>query len=103
MNIIDYDFPKVSDVDLAFSTLATDKVLLNEAEKRGFLHGSTVYNELFSKLFFKGGKLSFKNDINKDFAEKALPYRKAFMGSFEAKHEHKEAICAMLLSEMVTG
>ena len=81
--------------------LPTDKKLLAEAKDRGFYRGYTPHNKLFSTLFFKGGKLHFKQDLNSEFKSKALPYLKAFMGSFAPKHEEKEAICAMLLSELV--
>jgi len=82
--------------------LPTDKALLEEAERRGFsICSNTPYNDLFSNLFFKGGKLNFKKNLDPDFKAAAVPYLKAFMGSFEPKHEHKEAICALLLSELV--
>jgi len=79
----------------------TDPKLLEEAKKRGFYNGHTKYNELFSSLFYSGGKLNFKKDLSLDFREKALPYLKAFMQSFEPRHEEKEAISALLLSELV--
>ena len=81
--------------------LATDKKLLEEATERGFYCGYTPYNKLFSQLFFRGGELNFKKDLNEDFKNKAVPYLKSFMGSFEPKHEEKDAICALLLSELV--
>ena len=95
MDITKFNFPKPN------WSLPTDKSLLKEAEKRGFLHGHTPYNKLFSALFFQGGKVEFKDNINKVFKEKAWPYCRALMGSFEPKHEHKEAVCAMLLYELV--
>lgn len=96
-----YPFPKITNLDLAFSTQRTDPKLLAEARERGFYNGHTPYNSLFSELFFSGGKLHFKKDLPEEFKSAALPYLKAFMGSFEPKHEEKEAICAMLLSELV--
>ena len=95
MDLKKFKFPKPS------ICLPLDKKLFNEAKKRGFLNQQTPYNELFSTLFLQGGELKFKKDVDPDFKEKAIPYLKAFMGSFEPKHEHKEAVCAMLLSELV--
>jgi len=95
-----FKFPEVRDVDLAFPTIKTDKNLLMEAKSRGFYNGHTPFNKLFSTLFFNGGRIDIKNDIPEDFKEAALRYLKAFMGSWEPKHEEKEAICALILSEI---
>jgi hypothetical protein len=101
MNLKDFNFPEVTAVHIAFPTFKTDKQLLEEAKYRGFYNGNTPYNKLFNKLFFEGGKVKFKKKIDKSFFEGAWLYCRAFMGSFEPKHEEKEAICAMLLSELV--
>ena len=95
MDITKFDFPEPN------WSLQTDQKLLDEAKKRGFFNGNTPYNKLFSTLFFSGGKVEFKEGVDKKFKEKVWPYLRAFMGSFEPKHEHKEAICALLLSELV--
>lgn len=99
MNLQKFNFPKPN------MCIKTDPRLLKEAKKRGFYPGNisneTEYNKLFSNLFFNGGELNFKKDLNETFFNKAFPYLKAFIGSFEPKHEEKEAICAMLLSELV--
>ena len=101
MKLKDYDFPQVNKLDVAFSTFNTIPELLEEAKKRGFLHGDTPYNKLFSKLFFMGGKVEFKRRVDRELQEKAWPYCCALMGSFEPKHEHKEAVCAMIMSELL--
>ena len=101
MDIKQYEFPELSKADVLFPTIRTDKNLLEEAKERGFYNGHTPYNDLFSDLFFNGGKINFKKNLDKEFKAKALPYLKAFMQSFEPKHEEKEAICALLLSELV--
>lgn len=101
MNLAEYQFPELSKVDMAFSALKTDKVLLAEAKERGFYNGRTPYNDLFRKLFYRGGQVAFKEGVNEEFKAKAWPYLRAFMGSFEPKHEEKEAICALLMSELL--
>ena len=95
MELKEYKFEELSFM------LGTDKKLLSEARKRGFYNGNTPYNKLFSSLFFSGGTLNFKKDLDDNFKSKALPYLKAFMQSFEPKHEEKEAISALILSELV--
>lgn len=100
MNLQKFKFPEVTRIDMAFPTFGTDPELLAEAKARGFYNGNTPYNELFSSLFFSGGKVTFKKDVDAEFKKSAWPYLRAFMGSFAPKHEEKEAICAMLLSEL---
>ena len=95
MDIKKFNFSEIS------ICMPTDKQLLTEAENRSFYNGYTPYNTLFSTLFFEGGKLNFKKDLDENFKAKAVPYLKAFMRSYEPKHEEKEAICALLLSELV--
>ena len=102
LNLREYPFPKLSGVDVALSTLNTDPALLEEAKRRGFAdHTDTPYNKLFSELFFSGGKVEFKKDLPEDFKKNAWAYCRAFMGSFAPKHEDKEAICALLMSELL--
>lgn len=92
--------PEVTDVQIAFSTLKTDKKLLSIARERGFYDSNTIYNTLFSQLFFRGGSIVIRDGVDKEYAGKILRYLKAFMRSFEPKHEEKEAISALLLSEI---
>ena len=100
MDLKEFDFPDLDDVAIAFSTLRTDPKLLAEARDRGFYSGHTKWNKMFSDLFSSGGQLKIKKDLPVEFKTKALKYLKAFMGSFAPKHEEKEAICALLLSEI---
>lgn len=61
----------------------------------------TKWNDLFSKWFFGGVKgLRFvrKPGVDDATAEKALRQIRCVMGSYEPKHEHKEAACAYMLS-----
>lgn len=101
MDIRDHKFPKLTGLDLAFPTVPTDKNLLAEAHQRGFTSGDTPYERLFSDLFYKGGSLDFKSDLPEPFKKDATMYLKALMGSWEPKHEHKQSVCALLLSELV--
>lgn len=95
MKLQDYKFPNVTTADIAFSTFDTDKTLLAEAEKRTLTKGREKFNE----LFFSGGKLKFKDDVKGTWKENAFLYARALMGSFAPKHEHKEAVCAMIFEE----
>lgn len=80
---------------MVFSTFNTDKTLLAEAEKRTLTKGREKFNE----LFFSGGKIEFQKDVKGTWKENAFLYAKSLMGSFAPKHEHKEAVCAMIFEE----
>lgn len=101
INLLEFNYPKPNGVDMAFSTYKTIPELLKEAEERGFLYGHTPYNQLFSDLFYTGGKIKFKKGIDTEKQKEVWLYCRAFMSSWEPKHEHKEGICAMLMSEIL--
>jgi hypothetical protein len=101
MDLTKFDFKKLNATESVFCTLKADPKLLAEAKNRGFYNGYSEYNRLFSKLFFEGGKVQFKESIDPEFKANAWPYLRAFMGSFEPKHEEKEAICALIMSELL--
>jgi hypothetical protein len=64
-----------------------------------FKDRNTKWNKVFNDWFFcglKNCKWIPKEGIDTD---KALRHIKAIMGSWEPKHEHKEAGCAYLMSE----
>jgi hypothetical protein len=100
LDLTTYKFKAVTDADLAFPTLPVDKVLLAEAKERGFYNESTPFNRLFSHIFFTGGQIKFKKDVPEEYRKTVVKYMRAFMGSYSPKHEEKEAVCAMLLSEI---
>lgn len=101
INLLDYNYPKPGTADMAFPTYDTIPELLEEAKVRGFYDGYTPYNRLFSDLFFNGGKVVFKKGIDEEKRKEIWAYLRSFMGSWSPKHEHKEAICAMLMSEIL--
>lgn len=97
MDLTKFQFQKV----LGFSSPKIDKILLEEAKERGFYNGYTPYNKLFSKLFFSGGKVKFKAELNEDFRSSAWKYCRAIMGGWDSKHEEKEAVCSLIMSEIL--
>lgn len=90
--------PKISDLDVGFGTtvgLPAYASIPDEFKRRP----GTKWNKLFSDWFFGGLKslrLAPNEGIDKDAA---LRHIKALMGSFEPKHEHKEAGVAYLMSK----
>jgi hypothetical protein len=92
--------PEVKDVDIAFSTLKTDPKLLEIAKERGFYNGYTEHNKKFSDLFYTGGRIECNPKLPEDTKIRLLRYLKAFMSTFDCKHEEKDAVCALILSEL---
>lgn len=101
MNLQDFNFPSISDGNLAIPNFDTIPELLDEAKKRGYYNGRTPYNKLFRTLLYHGGEVVPKEDVDEAYWGKAWPYCKALMRSFAPKYEEKEAVCAMLMSELI--
>lgn len=96
------NIPEVADVDIVFSCLETDPELLKIATEKGFYCGRTKYNDLFAKIFFGGEKPEvIPKDIDDDYKTKLLRYFQAYGSTFSCKHEEKDAVCALILSELV--
>ena len=95
MDLSTYKFPKVTELDLAFSTFNTPKELIVEAEKRNPQKGM----KKFSELFFSGGKIELKKDVKGTWKENAYMYARALMSSWSPKHEHKELVVGMIFEE----
>lgn len=101
MDLTKFNFPKPSNTDVIFPVYGAIPELLEEAKARDFYNGNTPYNKLFSNLFFGGGTVRFKKDVDQTFSNDAWRYCRVFMRSFAPKHEEKEAICALIMSEIL--
>lgn len=89
--------PEITDLDAAFGT--TKGLPEYSQIPKQFKDGSTKWNKLFSDAFYSGIKslkLAPKNGID---SAKAWRHIRALMGSFQPRHEHKEAGCAYLMSQ----
>jgi hypothetical protein len=95
MDLSTYQFPEVTKADLVFPTFNTPKVLVEEAEKRNPQKGI----EKFNQLFYNGGEIKLKADVEGTWKQNAFLYARSLMGSFVPKHEHKELVCAMIFEE----
>jgi hypothetical protein len=102
-----FPWPKVTGADVVFPTANTDPALLKEAERRGYSMYSNGNkapgNEMFGTLFYEGGTINYRKDVPEEYRKNVMAYLRSFMGSWAPKHEHKHAICAMLLDEIATG
>ena len=93
---------EVSDLDMVFpcdvSKLMPKYAYIPDEFKRG----NNKWNRLAREWFFVGVKalnITPKPGIDKTTA---LRHIKTIIGSFEPKHEHKEAACAYLMSQWFT-
>lgn len=95
MDLQKYEFKHVPTI-----SSPTDKRLLAEARSKGFYEGNTEFNTMFNNLFFNGGNLTPKAGLPKEFVQRAVAYLTRLARSFAPKHEEKEAVCALILSEI---
>ena len=99
-----FPWPKVTVLDVVFPTANTDPALLAEAKRRGYGDYPTKPGiKMFSTLFYEGGKIKYRDDVPEEHRKAVYAYLRSFIGSWAPKHEHKEAICGMLLDEIATG
>lgn len=92
------EIPELSDVDLAFGTTKglPEYATVPDQFRR---HKGTPWNELVSNMFFSGVKgLKFVPQPGVD-PNRAYRHVRALLGSWEPKHEHKEAGVAYLMSQ----
>ena len=97
LDLTGYEFQERKNL---FDQLPTDETLLKEAKVRGFYERNTDYNHMFSEMFFNGVSVHYKPGIDKEYSRRVTKYIKELASSFSPKHEDKEAVCAMLLSEI---
>lgn len=88
-------------IDIIFPTSVKNFIPSYEEIPKEFKnrYNETKWNKLFSDMFYCGLeklKLIPKDGID---AQKALAHIRYVMGSWEPKHEHKEAACAFLFNE----
>lgn len=94
------DVVDVSNLDMVFGTNAMELLPPWSSIPDEFKRGRTKWNKLFRDWFY-GGITSLDGFIPKPGIDKnaALRMIQACMGSWEPKHEHKEAGVAYMFSE----
>ena len=100
MDLKTFVFPDPNDTS---AVRKAEVELLKEAKERDFYNGHTAHNDLFNSLFFSGGEIEFQKNLDEDFKTRAWKFCRGFMSSWDPKHENKEAICAMLMSELLVA
>lgn len=89
---------EVNDLDIAFPATVRHLMPKYSEVPEEFQGNSSKWNRFFSDMFYRGIKnadLKPKEGIDKD---KAMRHIRCVAGSFEPKHEHKEAAVAYLMS-----
>jgi hypothetical protein len=101
MNLQELNFPTVNRFSVSKpANVQFFNKLLEEAEERGFANSETYYRKLFKHIFFAGGTLYFKEGIPEHFKQTAYSYMIELMHSPFPKYSEKEAVCALILSEL---
>lgn len=96
-----YQVQELSDVDLAFPARVEHLMPKYEDIPEEFKNwnNQSKFNKFFCDMFYRGvnvTKLTPKEGVD---PKKAWRHLRAIAGSFEPKHEHKEAAFAYLMSE----
>lgn len=97
LDLQSYDWPIVTDVDIAFPVYSAPKELVTEAAQRG--ESISDGRKKFNQLFFSGGKIELQPDVKGTWKEKAFLFARALMGSWNARHEEKELVCGLIFQE----
>ena len=91
---------KVTDAQLVFPADTSKHLPSYSGIPEEFQRGRTPWNKLVTRWFFKGlpvdAEFHPRDGIDANDAFRHIRY---CMGSWEPKHEHKEAGCAYLLSQ----
>ncbi len=97
MEFKDFEFPEV-EPDLMVDT---NPELLEMAKAKGFFYGRTKYNQMFSDIYYRNREHQVKLSLGVEFTTRAINYFNALKRSWLPAHEDKEAVCALILSELV--
>ena len=91
------EFPEVTDVSIAFGGYPRDwfDAALKKAE--GI---EPEWENKANELFFNGGKIDINKSLPEDYRAKGFRMLQAVLGSWEPKHEHKAAVCGLILKSI---
>jgi hypothetical protein len=74
---------------------------LKKAEKEGITgYPHTKWEVRFSQFFYAGGEIKRNKKLSGAFVNKGWRLFMAIARSFRPKHEHKTAVCAMILRSL---
>lgn len=91
---------EVSELEIAFGgNLDILMPRMEEIPAEFHRHAGTKWNDMFSTWFYKGISRSLLVPKDETIDQQmAMEHLAAIMGSWQPKHEHKEAACAYLMS-----
>jgi len=95
-------FPETDNVSIAFPCLTRDEMQKWETEAKKANY-DTKFERMASTLFFSGGKIIPKKDIDETTYKNGLRYLKKWLGSWDPKHEAKELVAGYILSRIAEG
>ena len=95
-NTEEVKFPKVTDTEIVFGGIPE----LKKFEKLAFEYFKrNKYSDHAMNIFYSGGKLPpRKAGISNEYYIEGVRYFKCWIGSWNPKHESKEAVCGFILS-----
>ena len=91
------EFPEVTDAQVAFG--GYPRPWFDEALKKA--EGiEPEWENKANELFFSGGKVGINESLPEDYRKRGFHMLQAVLGSWEPKHEHKSAVCGLILKSL---
>ena len=94
MNLLKYNYPTGSEV-------VVDPQLLAEAKKRGYYKNTKPFTRIFWGIAFFLEEPVMKASATTEAHMNIWLYCRRLLRSWKPKHEEKEAVCTMLMSEIL--
>ena len=91
-------FPEVTDADVAFGGYPRDWFSKTLAMYES--PADDKWGDLASRLFFSGGTIPTNKELPQEYLVRGKRLLKAVLGSWESKHEDKEAVCGLILKSI---
>lgn len=96
-------FPDLEEIYVGFGKYPIEwfQKALEQAHTEGMTgYNQTKWEKRVSLLFFKGGELRLNLSLDTDYLRKGKALFLAIAGSYRPKHEHKTAVCALILKNI---
>ena len=89
-------FPEPSEFDFGHYP----KLWFKEVLEKSKTELDPKYEKMSNKLFFEGGDIPYSKRIDEDYKQNGFIALSTILSSWDPKHEHKSAVCGMILQSL---